>query len=162
MYFCRAKKWNGWRGYCRYFYGFLLFDLVFQSEILFNVLLAVTKPANQLMYTALLICIVIFVFGLVALYWYGEDFLSFQLKNAVLTHFFNAMYDVMLPGTAMVVTSEDEFVSRFAFNVLFFVIIGVILMNIVLRTPEPDMKRGAKNMPNSVNCIRGKQFAIQG
>merc|ERR1719247_1166885 len=93
-----------------YFFGFLLFDITFQSEILANVLKAVTKPAQQLMYTALLICIVIFVFGLVALYWFGSDFLSFQLPNGVLTFFFNAMYDVMLPGTAMVVTSQDEFV----------------------------------------------------
>merc|ERR1719191_960511 len=41
------------------------------------------------------------------------------------------MYDVMLPGTAMVVTSEEEFVSRFAFDVAFFVIIGTVLLNIV-------------------------------
>ena len=45
--------------------------------------------------------------------------------------FFVTLYNVMVPGPAMSVASEDEFYTEFAFDFLFFVLIGVVLMNIV-------------------------------
>lgn len=114
-----------------YFYGFLLFDIMYQSDILSNVLKAVTTCASQLAYTGMLIVVTIFVFGLIAFFWFGDDFLSFKLENGLLSFFFTTAYDVMVPGPALSVGNEKQFHLRFAFDMAFYLIIGVVLLNLV-------------------------------
>lgn len=112
-------------------YALLLFDVLFQSEILRNILLAVTRPAKQLILTAGLIGITIFAFALFALFHYPRAFPAFGGATDALAFFWTAVYDVMLPGVAMVIGSERGFERRFLFDLLFFVLISVILLNII-------------------------------
>ena len=114
-----------------YYYSFLLFDILFSNEIMRNLLKAITKPGRQLIYTGILIVIVIYTFGICAFFLFDKKYLKFELENDVSTFFFQTLYNVMVPGPAMGIINEKEFYQRFIFDIGFYILIGVVLLNIV-------------------------------
>ncbi|CAD7974022.1 unnamed protein product [Amoebophrya sp. A120] len=63
----------------------------------------------------------------------GSESSSNWASNApeMLSWFFVTTYDIMVPGPTLPISNADEFHNRFAFDVLFYVIIEVVLMNII-------------------------------
>jgi len=49
----------------------------------------------------------------------------------VQTFFFQTLYNVMVPGPAMWIKSEKQFYQSFLFDISFYILIGVVLLNIV-------------------------------
>ncbi len=118
-------------GQLHYYYAFLLFDILFTNEIMRNLLKAITKPGKQLMYTGVLIVIVIYTFGICAFFLFEKRYLNFELENDVSTFFFQTLYNVMVPGPAMGIMNKKEFYQRFVFDVGFYIIMVLVLLNII-------------------------------
>ncbi|CAD7959194.1 unnamed protein product [Amoebophrya sp. A25] len=116
------------------FYAFMLFDIFFTHEVMRNLLRAVTLPLRQLLYTTIMMAIVMYSFALTAFLLYGpQEYLAFEVGNMVemFSFFVVTVYNVMVPGPTLGITSDAEFHNRFAFDILFYLVIEVVLMNII-------------------------------
>ncbi len=123
-YFCGIK----------YYYCFCLLDVAFSNEIMRNLLKAIVKPAKQLAYTLFLILIVLYTFGVSAYFLFEKSYLSFNLESFssdVVSFFFVTVYNIMVPGPTLSIGDEGEFWDRFGFDILFYVVLDVIMLNIV-------------------------------
>eukprot|EP00451_Oxyrrhis_marina_P030428 CAMPEP_0204370556 /NCGR_PEP_ID=MMETSP0469-20131031/45822_1 /ASSEMBLY_ACC=CAM_ASM_000384 /TAXON_ID=2969 /ORGANISM="Oxyrrhis marina" /LENGTH=992 /DNA_ID=CAMNT_0051360491 /DNA_START=18 /DNA_END=2996 /DNA_ORIENTATION=- len=118
-----------------FLYAFLVFDAVFQIEVLRNVLQAVVTPAKQLVLTGFLILLILYGFSLIAMFAFGDIFIAFPLEGAPVTatFFMNTVYDLMLPGTVIAVTENhpQTLMFRFMFDITFWTIFSVVLLNII-------------------------------
>eukprot|EP00392_Amoebophrya_sp_AT5.2_P015314 g15516.t1 len=56
---------------------------------------------------------------------------SFLGRPELFSWFFVTMYDIMVPGPTLPISNGAEFQARFLFDVLFYVVIEVVLMNII-------------------------------
>jgi len=128
-------------------YAVQLFIVIEMSPTLQNVVRAVTIPSAQLLMSALLGLIIIYVFSLVGFYTFHSDMMNTgqninecnTMLNCVRSYIRNGMLygggigDFMSGelGHDAPLDQDDKYVYRLIFDMAFFIIVIVLLMNIV-------------------------------
>jgi len=121
-----------------------LMDLVYRSETLKNVLKAVTESASQLGMTALLALIVLYYYAILGFlvmrnnYFLPEDFPDVRPCDKMIDCFFVTIREGLINGGGMAdylpprsIEEPANFYARFVFDLSFFIIVLIILMNII-------------------------------
>ena len=75
--------------------------------------------------------IVLYTFGISAYFLFEKNYLRFSLGSDVVSYFFVTTYNLMVPGPVLNIESQGEFEERFAFDILYYGLLNVILMNII-------------------------------
>ncbi len=131
------------------FYAFNLLDIINMSETLTNVVKAVTLPARQLGMTFVLMVIVIYMISFIAFALSPVDFVAgecTQMESCFLAHMHYGMLfgggigDYLAgeqgtlgmdSGGASGYLTKDNVASRIIYEMAFFIIVIVLMMNIV-------------------------------
>jgi hypothetical protein len=120
-----------------------LMDLVYRSETLKNVLKAVTFNGAQLLMTFLLALIVLYFYAILGFLvmrnnFYLEDFPSVRPCDTMLDCFVVTIREGLLNGGGMAdylmprpVTDKGNFFARFFFDLSFFLLVIIILLNVI-------------------------------
>jgi len=121
-----------------------LIDIVYGSEILKNVLRAVTFNGIQLLMTALLAMIVLYFFAIIEFLvmrnnmYLPDDFPSERVCDNMLNCYLVTVREGLLNGGGMAdymigrsVDDKPNYIARFLFDLSFFVIVIIILMNVI-------------------------------
>jgi hypothetical protein len=134
-----------------YLYCFHLFDLILMSEVLQNVVRAVTNSTKQLSMTVLLGLFIFYMFAVVAFYFLQGHLVNDSMVNeceTLLFCFMTVLHYGLLSGGGISEYMDQignelhvrkgtgeaflqQFLGRFFFDTLFFVIVIVLLMNII-------------------------------
>jgi len=120
--------------YLPVFYSFLLLDVIKQTPELVNVLKSVTQNFRQLVLTMWLGVILIYLFSIAAFVYYFE---YYNPENGVTCDtlwncFFSTLnLGIRNDGDYMDIPSFDEYWSRMVFDMMFFMIIIIINLNII-------------------------------
>jgi hypothetical protein len=126
-----------------FFLCFHLFDLVYRSETLKNVLRAVTFNGRQLLMTAMLCLIIIYVyaiFGFLMLRnnYFNDDFPDERMCDTMLDCLMVTVREGLINGGGMgdflqprAVSDIGTFMGRFAYDLTFFVLVIIILLNVI-------------------------------
>jgi hypothetical protein len=130
-----------------WWFSLLLLDLVMRAPALQNVAYAVYKPRDSILLTFLLTFIIVYIFTILAFYFLFEDFFNSDtglnecqtmlrcfgtfMRNGLM--FGGGMGDYMASELGHVpdFATETTFIGRAVFDLLFFIIIVVLLLNIV-------------------------------
>merc|ERR1719446_747415 len=119
-----------------------LLDLVYRSETLKNVLRAVTYNGQQLLMTALLALIVIYIysiFGFLMLRnnYFNDDFSDERMCDKMFDCFVVTVREGLINGGGMgdalqprAVSDIGTYIGRFAYDLSFFVVVIIILLNV--------------------------------
>jgi len=120
-----------------------LMDLVYRSETLKNVLKAVTFNGTQLLMTALLALIVLYFYAILGFLlmrnnYFLEDFPDVRPCDTLMNCFLSTVREGLLNGGGMAdflpkrsITDTLNFSLRFFFDLSFFVIVIIILLNVI-------------------------------
>jgi len=120
-----------------------LMDIVYCSEILKNVLRAVTFNGVQLLMTAFLVLIVIYYFTIIEFnlfrtYFFNEDFSELRACDTLMDCMLTTIREGLINGGGMgdylqkpTIASKAEYITRFFFDLTYFVTVLIILLNIV-------------------------------
>jgi len=130
-------------------YSFLLLDIIKRSDGLKNILKAITMSAYQLLLTLLLGVMFIYIFSAIALrkfsHYYQNDELDADDKDAQANTYCNSLNDCFFStlnngvrnggGIGDAIRSprldDDDYNERFWFDMAFFIIVIIILLNII-------------------------------
>jgi len=127
----------------QFFWAFHLGDLVYRSETLKNVLKAVTFNGQQLLMTALLALIVLYFYAVLGFLvmrnnYFLDDFPDVRPCDTMMTCFVVTVREGLLNGGGMAdflqkrsVSDKFNFTLRFVFDLSFFVIVIIILLNVI-------------------------------
>ena len=129
-----------------FFYCYHLLDVVVMSEVLKNVVRAVTNSTKQLSMTSLLGVFAIYIFSVVSFFFLqgtmqNEDRVN-ECQSLLLCFTMTLHYGLMMGGgvaeymdtlgnTLMFELSGGKFVARFFYDLLFFVVVLILLLNII-------------------------------
>jgi len=118
------------------FYPLLLLDMIQQTPELANVLKSVTLNFRQLILTMWLGVIIIYLFSIVAFVYYNSDFASDSVHCTDLWNCFFTTLNVGIRsgggiGDGLEIPDGEEYWSRMIFDMLFYMVIIIILLNIV-------------------------------
>ena len=133
----------GW--YNPFFYAILLLDILRRSDTLKNVLLVITKNGKSLSLTVVLLCIIVYVYGVWGFAYLGEYYQETDggnysyntycdtLFNCVTSTFTNGVMNGGGVGSIIYPAHiEDEYYSmRIIFDLSFFIIVVVIVLHII-------------------------------
>ena len=126
-----------------FFICFHLLDLVYTSEILKNVLRAVTFNGQQLMMTAMLAWLLIWLYTIIAFNMLRQNFLNDDLQgermcDTLLDCFLITTREGLINGGGMgdylqprAVSDIATYLGRFVFDLTYFVLIIIVLLNII-------------------------------
>jgi hypothetical protein len=120
-----------------------LFDLVYRSETLKNVLRAVTFNGQQLLMTAMLCLIIIYVYAIIGFAllrnnYFNDDFSDERMCDKLLDCLMVTVREGLINGGGMgdylqprAVSDIGPYLGRFFFDLSFFVLIIIILLNVI-------------------------------
>lgn len=127
-----------------YFYCFLLFDVVRISEVLNDVLKSVRKRRKQISLTLIFGVIIVYLFGIVAFLFFGDDYSNSEDDTP------STYCETLLEWVTSTITvgvragggigdwikkptldDEDHYWARYPFDLLFFIVVLIILLNII-------------------------------
>ena len=124
-----------------FFATLLLLDIVNFNENLANVVKAATRPYRALLWTLFLFLVVILIYAAFGMYFFGDDFRGADDYDDVrtCTNLLQCFAQIASQGIrtpeelAMrgLLNSEDGYLTRMAFDVTFFIIVGALLFNMV-------------------------------
>jgi inositol 1,4,5-triphosphate receptor type 1 len=126
-----------------FFFSMHLLDVVYRSEVLLNVLRAVTIPGEQLAMTAALGIIILYIYSvlgflLVREAYMHEDFPDERRCDYLLNCFLTTVREGLINGGGMAdtfapqaVSDKPRFIKRFIYDLSNFVVVIIILLNII-------------------------------
>jgi len=119
---------------------------VYKSAILNDVLKAITVNVNQLLWTGLLALVILYLYAVVGMlllrgHYFVGDFPNERFCDNLVQCYFNTireglingggMTDYLLYGEGKHIHDSPNYFGRFAFDVSFFIIVLVILLNVI-------------------------------
>merc|ERR1712054_138236 len=126
-----------------FFLCFHLLDLVYRSETLKNVLRAVTFNGQQLLMTAMLALIVIYIYSIIGFTllrqnYFNDDFEDERMCGKLVDCFMVTVREGLINGGGMgdylqprAVSDIGTFLGRFAYDLSYFVVVIIILLNVI-------------------------------
>eukprot|EP00743_Colponemidia_sp_Colp-15_P005611 GILK01006033.1.p1 GENE.GILK01006033.1~~GILK01006033.1.p1 ORF type:complete len:1199 (+),score=216.20 GILK01006033.1:264-3860(+) len=128
--------------YSPFFYSLLLTDLIHRSDDLQNVLRAVTKNGKQLIMTSILGLCLIYVYSIFAFLWFKDDYQEEDSApmycDSLIYCFVSTIHYGLRAGGGIgdVIDQKKRedfplFIGRFFFDLTFFMIVIIILLNII-------------------------------
>jgi hypothetical protein len=134
-----------------YLYAFLMLDLIKRSQDLKNILTSVTMNTRRLLFTLILMVIAVFIFAVVAFVvldrYYETEVTADQNENlnAEFIGYADTLWDTFFSTGILGIRSgggigeaigrpektDDVYGERVLFDLLFFIVIVLILLNIV-------------------------------
>lgn len=126
-----------------FFLCFHLLDLVYRSETLKNVLRAVTFNGQQLLMTAMLCLIVIYIYSIIGFTlirqnYFNDDFQSERMCDKLVDCFMVTIREGLINGGGMgdylqprAVSDTGAYVGRFMYDLSYFIIVIIILLNVI-------------------------------
>lgn len=165
-------------------YSILLLDVMRRSEILRDVLKSITMNRKQLILVMVLAVFILYQFGIIGFVYLGEYYTT-QDEGAQMNNYCNALHECVFSsiyhgimaggglGDVLLqpVISDNEYWNRQFFDIFFFIIVSVVLLNIVfgiiidtfaeLRDSKQEIKRDL--VSTCFICGRGKyEFEMRG
>lgn len=119
------------------FYPLLLLDILYQAERLTTILKAVTLNFSQLLLTAVFAVLMVYIFSAYSLMFFQkyyktkESMLCDNLRNCFSTTLNHGIRIGGGIGEAMTYPSIEDYYARMAFDLLFFIVIIIVLLNIL-------------------------------
>ena len=127
-----------------FFYPFLLLDIIRRSDDLRNILKAITENSKQLGLTVVLGLIILYLFSVFGFLWLGEYFVT-QEEGADMNTYCESLLDCFVStinlglragggiGDFLLqpVKDDDNYWLRQFFDIMFFLIVSIILLNII-------------------------------
>lgn len=116
-----------------YFYSFLLLDVLFLFEKLQHIIKAVTLPMDSLSLTLLVGIIVMYIYAVVAFYYFRGDYADDcgNMVDCTVSTIYLGMQGEMNERLHEVQASSHHWYGRVAFDLSFVILITTILMNIL-------------------------------
>jgi len=119
------------------FYPLLLLDILYQAERLTTILKAVTLNFSQLLLTAVFAVLMVYIFSAYSLMFFqkyyktNESMLCDNLQTCFSTTLNHGIRIGGGIGEAMRYPSIEDYYARMAFDLLFFIVIIIVLLNIL-------------------------------
>ena len=132
--------------HCEWLFCFHLLDVVVMSEVLKNVVRAVTNSTKQLSMTTLLGIFAIYIFSVVSFYFLQGTMMNEnrvnECQSLLLCFTMTLHYGLMMGGgiaeymnelgnTLMDEQHRGNFYMRFIFDLLFYIVVLILLLNII-------------------------------
>jgi hypothetical protein len=126
-----------------FFFSLHLLDVVYRSETLLNVLRAVTIPGEQLLMTGALAVIILYIYSVLGFLFVRDSFMSDDFPDErrcdkLADCFTTTIREGLINGGGMAdtfipkpVSEKAEFLKRFFFDLTYFVIVIIILLNVI-------------------------------
>jgi len=126
-----------------FFFSYHLFDVVYRSETLLNVLRAVTIPGEQLLMTAALALIILYIYSVLGFLlvrdsFMNEDFPDERRCDTLANCFTTTIREGLINGGGMAdtfapkpVSEKGPYIGRFFFDLSFFIVVIIILLNVI-------------------------------
>jgi len=126
-----------------FFFSLHLLDVVYRSETLLNVLRAVTIPGEQLLMTGALAVILLYIYSVLGFLFVRDSFMSDDFPDErrcdkLADCFTTTIREGLINGGGMAdtfipkpVSEKVEFLKRFFFDLTYFVIVIIILLNVI-------------------------------
>eukprot|EP00937_MAST-01D_sp_MAST-1D-sp2_P000949 g949.t1 len=131
-----------------FFFSLQLFEIVAMSQTLGNVILAITDSSKQLLMTTMLGLVMLYTLGCYGFFFlprymravvdYGNAYVFENRANvtSVQDAFMHMVYHAIVVGSGSLTTNdvqldEGDTLSRFAYDMCFFIVIVVILLNMI-------------------------------
>ena len=154
------------------FYPLLLLDILYQAERLTTILKAVTLNLTQLLLTAVFAVLMVYIFSAYSLMFFqkyyktNESMLCDNLRTCFSTTLNHGIRIGGGIGEAMTYPSIEDYYARMAFDLLFFIVIIIVLLNILFGIiidtfgELRDKKRELEEDKNTICFICGQNRSL--